>query len=60
MHEGCSKGPCKGTVGNTFPQKGILTNQGIYIMVILETGILNTIHICMCIYICLYGYKGAM
>ena len=39
---GCSKGPRKeGTIGNTLPQKGILTKQGTYIMTILGIGILN-------------------
>ena len=43
---GCSEGPCKeGTIGNPFPQKGILTKQGTYVMAILGTGILSNYHL---------------
>ena len=38
--EGCSRGPHKeGAIGNTLPQKGILTKQGTYVMTILGAGI---------------------
>ena len=36
------KGLCKeGTMGNTLPQKGILTKKGVRLMDVLGTGILN-------------------
>ena len=43
---GRSEGPCKeGTIGNTLPEKGVLTKQGTYITAILGTGILNNLHL---------------
>ena len=46
IYGGCFEGPCKeGTSGNTLPQKGFLSKQGTYIMVILGAGILNNYHI---------------
>ena len=39
IYMGCSKGLCKeGTSANTFPQRGILTKQGSYIMAMLGNG----------------------
>ena len=37
---GFSKGPCKeGSIGNTRPEKGILTKKGTCMTVLLGTGI---------------------